>query len=175
MIVHPVLHELSRRGTLQLSADGFAGTVLWDKNRHHDIHQIHFTGSPTSLDMDLTYVMLLRYPLVKSPRVTLYVQALQKLMTPKGITISQKSARGIEALLHYEGEELAKHSSVAKMVEFWYCEMGKCNMLFDQVAAIARMSYRLANRTGTDRYRKLLPTRLAEFTMCGLYETDTYH
>ncbi len=175
MNAHPVLYELSRRGSLTLSDDGFTGHVLWEENRHHDRHRIILAGNPQNLGMDLTYIIELRYPLQKSPCVRMYVKALQKLINEEEFLISMKDLFRIEGQTHYDAVSVSHFTTIQQIVQFWYCEMAKCNQLFDQIASLARVTYRLGDRSGTDQYRKLLPTRLAEFTLCGMRVSDTVH
>ncbi len=174
MDAHPVLFELSRQGSLTLGHDGFTGHVLWEENRHHDRHRIILAGNPQNLDMDLTYIVELRYPLQRSPRVRMYVEALQKMISEEFI-ISLKDLFRIEGQTHYDAVVVSHCTTMKQIVQFWYMEMVKCNQLFDQVASLARTTYRLGDRGGTDRYRKLLPTRLAELTLCGMRVSDTVH
>lgn len=176
MNVHPVLFELARRGTLEVSEDGFKGSLIWEKNRHHDVHRIVLSGSPNNFSMDLTYIVDLRYPLAKYPRVRMYIKALQRMMGQEEFIFYIKSIGTIEGQTHYDAEQFAQFDSMQQIISFLYVEMSKCNMFFDQVAAITRICCRVSDRSGTERYRKLLPTRLAEFTLCGLHINDTvYH
>lgn len=175
MNAHPVLFELSRRGCLTLSDDGFTGYVLWEENRHHDRHRIVLTGNPENLSMDLTYIVELRYPLEKCARARMYVQALQNLIGKDVFLIRIQGLFRIEGKTHYDAQYTAGCTNMQQMIEFWYTEMAKCNRLFDQVASLARVTYRLSERGGTEAYRKLLPTRLAELTLCGMYVSDTAH
>ena len=173
MNVHPVLFELARRGTLQISEDGFKGSLIWEENRAHDMHRILLSGTPNNFSMDLTYVVDLRYAISKNPRVQMYIKALQKLMGQDQFVLYIKSIGTIEGQTHYDAEEFAAFSSMQEIIQFLYVEMGKCNMFFDQVAAVVRLCCRLSDKQGTDRYKKLLPTRLAEFTLCGMHINDT--
>ena len=168
MIIHPVLLELSRRAFLQVSEDGFSGSLVWEENRHHDSHRIQLRGTPNNLSMDLIYIVDLRYAVSKNSRAQLYVKALQKIMGQDEFEFYLKSLRCIEGKTHYSAECFAEFSSMDQIIEFLYTEMSKCNMFFDQVAAVARVCCRLGDAQGTDRYRKLLPTRLAEFTLHGM-------
>ena len=172
MPVHPVLYELARRGTLEVSEDGFKGSIIWEKNRHHDVHRIVLSGKPDNFSMDLTYIVDLRYPLAKYPRVRMYIEALQRMMGQDEFVFYIKSLGTIEGQTHYDAEAFAQFDSIDKKVTFLYIEMSKCNMFFDQVAAITRMCCRVSDKNDTDRFRKLLPTRLAEFTLCGLHVND---
>ena len=172
MPVHPVLYELARRGTLEVSEDGFKGSIIWEKNRHHDVHRIVLSGKPDNSSMDLTYIVDLRYPLAKYPRVRLYIEALQRMMGQDEFVFYIKSLGTIEGQTHYDAEAFAQFDSIDKKVTFLYIEMSKCNMFFDQVAAFTRMCCRVSDKNDTDRFRKLLPTRLAEFTLCGLHVND---
>lgn len=175
MEVHPVLFELARRGTLQVSEDGFKGSLIWDKNRHHDVHRILLSGTPNNFSMDLTYIVDLRYALSKNPRVQLYIKALQKLMGQDEFVFYIKSIGTIEGQTHYDAELFAEFTSMQEIIQFLYVEMSKCNMFFDQVAAVVRVCCRLADAQGTDRYKKLLPTRLAEFTLHGMEESGVFY
>lgn len=143
--------------------DEARGVVLLSR-RSHEYALLSFSlRDKRQGPIEISCQTKVRHPL-DSVRARKYLEAVSERLDPLGFSLDIGAPRTIRVstevdaslLLEEDDEQDYQFNGIVVATAF----------LAAQIATCARLSYRLSGQSGTERYRKLSPPVLANFTVC---------
>lgn len=171
-MIHPVLSELRERYPFfTVLSDGLtAGTSYPLDSRAKQMLIVHvFAKSHEETNVSLQIAAFTRATL-SATRTRLYLKELTRCLAERNIELIEESPCRFILTCNLITEEGGERSidEIFHVIE----RLADCGAA---VVRLAKLTARLQSRGGTDAYRKLLPTRLAEHTLHGLFDGATQH
>lgn len=173
MAVHPILEHLESLLPLTV-LDEYTAFCHLGVNKHHEELIANVSVNSDTRIITISYILSTRRA-VDIPRVELYLKALLSHDESPFSSIYIRDRRIIVGCVEHSKEDFSDFEEYDSVAECLMEYIHGYFTFFRTVCLIVRLCTRLTERGGTVQYRRLLPTRLAALTICGLAETDTCH
>lgn len=142
--------------------------LSWPSNHRREYCLINATCLQDEEDtIRLVMKMKVKYP-VDGVRNKLYLKSLAGIMSHLNVEVSFLPRCTIVISFKIDRENLDDFSGWYDSSETIESMLWYLISFLQTVCFTSHINYRLSSRTGTDSYRKLLPTRMAELTVCGM-------
>lgn len=170
--MHPFIANVSSRyeGVLLACSDHELALKIARNRDGHEKILMYFAclGGKNDL-VSMTFQAKTKYPLVGA-RQKKYFKALAQELNEYDLQLTTMSPCTIELkglVGHNTFENFSNWDDVSPYVDFIVHSLVS---VLQAATFVVHINYRLKNRGGSQSYHKLLPSRLAELTVCGLYD-----
>ena len=124
--------------------------------------------------IDLTFYAISRYP-ITNPRNQKYLEHLRDYLSEANLALEVSDIRTVSISGKIDRTTFGKSCSWKKMAQ------GTRRLIYQMfdISTLAvlttHLNARLPNQGGSERYQKVLPSRLAALTMCGYTDGASMH